>query len=271
MSGGGPQTTRQQEQPRLSGGNSKAVESSRGEKSDDCRCSCKQAGEEGSVRIGRKSACQVMKETFRYYEGSRILRELGYKGCGDRWRLRSRGPMTFNAAFRINSKAKLRLSQLYLEEIKKSMRRISERIAKKVNRLAESFRRLARSPGIRALVVQIEEVHESEAKKENWMEMAEDHERRALLGEVMIKIEEGREEAPCYPCELCQNPILPSYPMRFAFHNGVVRSLHADCYETLFEGLRDGVKGYVLSKSSGHPRGDHPSSVQKWEKLERTL
>lgn len=149
------------------------------------------------MRIEKKSAHQIMSETFRYHEGSRILRELGYEGCGNEWRSPARqvfgnGPQIFEAAMR-DHRAHFRMQQLHFEQLRKSMHRIGERFAESFRPALESFRQFARSPVIQALIVHVEQARQSEDREEAWMEMAEDHERRALLGETMLEIEEDLE------------------------------------------------------------------------------
>lgn len=222
--------------------------------------------EEASMNIEKKPAHQIMSETFRYYEGSRILRDLGYEGRGNEWRgpaqqVFGNGPQSFEAAMR-DHRAHFRMQQLHFEQLRKSIHRIEERFAESLRPALESFRQFARSPAIQALIVQVEQVRQDEDREEAWLEMAEDHERRALLGEAMDQTVNCEGEARAL-CELCERPILNTQPLKFAYHNEVVCALHTDCYEILFSELPDGVKGYGLSQSAG--RGD-PASIEKWEK-----
>ena len=72
-----------------------------------------------------------------------------------------------------------------------------------MKRVGEAFRRLAESPQIKAatkVFSQYADASRSQERKqrdETWMEMAETGgpRRRAMLGEVMLEIEEERKEA----------------------------------------------------------------------------
>ena len=148
------------------------------------------------ANIQKRPASQVMRDTFRYYEGSRILRELGFHGCGNYWSRRGEKRLTvpynqtFESALR-DPRAHRRMLTLYWNKAAGQVRRA-------MKRMGEAFRRLAESPQIKAAMKVFSEYAENQEqieRDEAWTEIADAHERRALLGEAMEGIEGGREEA----------------------------------------------------------------------------
>lgn len=108
------------------------------------------------MNIEKRLASEVMGETFRYYEGSRILRELGFHGCGNYWSRRGESRLTvgyhqtFESALR-DPRVRRRLQQLYFEEVKKSMLRVGRAIEERVRPAMEAIKKAAQDPAYQQL------------------------------------------------------------------------------------------------------------------------
>lgn len=107
------------------------------------------------MSIQTRPASEIMRDTFRYYEGSRVLRELGFEGAGDNWWTprygkpgEASGPMSFEAALR-TPKVHARLQHLYWRQTKKAMERMALAMAEQLRPAMEAMRKAAQTePGV---------------------------------------------------------------------------------------------------------------------------